>query len=137
MSAPGIQLSSDLHPHFEPTIRQYLKSVLDSIISGNQHALGRLTKAIPTPLLRSSGPNHAQTTAITQHLQRLGNALDAGDRDGTEAAVAMLRVALTGMSIERGPGQLRTVHHSASDGSGGTVVDASTTAAESNLNVKV
>ena len=99
MSAPGIQLSSQPQlSFFQPTVRQYLQSVEQAVISNNlqaaQQALGSLQKALQS----SSGLGGHSTKQLSEKvgaaLQAVGSALKSGDPEQATEALGELRQTL-------------------------------------------
>jgi len=85
MSAPGIQLSSQPYlTYFQPTIRQYLQSIKDAVVSNNlpaaRQAFTQLSKAIPSPAQGNSGETHEFAVRISQGVQDLELAWCEPDR---------------------------------------------------------
>ena len=92
MSTTGVQLNSQAQfTYFHPTIREYLQGVREGLSSNNlaaaQRDFARLNKA-----LQSSTGDGASASAslISQGLQALGKALEAGDLSGAAQALGEL-----------------------------------------------
>jgi hypothetical protein len=92
MSTTGVQLNSQAQfTYFHPTIREYLQGVREGLSSNNlaaaQRDFARLNKA-----LQSSTADGASASAslISQGLQALGKALEAGDLSGAAQALGEL-----------------------------------------------
>lgn len=92
MSTTGVQLNSQAQfTYFHPTIREYLQGVREGLSSNNlaaaQRDFARLNKA-----LQSSTADVASASAslISQGLQALGKALEAGDLSGAAQALGEL-----------------------------------------------
>jgi hypothetical protein len=96
MSAPGIQLNSEPQlTYVQPTLRQYLQSIKEAVMSNNlpaaQQAFAQLQKALPFASQGSGGQANEAATRISQGVLAVGNALEAGDLSGAEQAIGELR----------------------------------------------
>jgi hypothetical protein len=96
MSAPGIQLNSQPQlTYFQPTVRQYLQSIKEAVMSNDltaaQQAFAQLIKAAPS-LSPGSGEQAIElATRVSRGLQAVGSALKAGDLPGAGEALGELR----------------------------------------------
>jgi len=87
MSAPGIQLNSAPQiSYFQPDVRQYLQKIEQAVTSNNlpaaRQAFASLSKAVQSPAtanrVQGQREEHA-AQSVSNNLQGLGQALDAGD----------------------------------------------------------
>jgi|SRR5271166_67375 len=139
MSAPGIQLSSQPYlTYFQPTIRQYLQSIKDAVVSNNlpaaRQAFTQLSKAIPSPAQGNSGETHEFAVRISQGVQDLGQALEAGDLGAAQHAVGGLRTEIQSISDAQSRKQESVAEETAS--STGPAEDGSIAGGGTNLNVR-
>lgn len=92
MSATGTQLSPEPQfTYFHPTIQEYWRSVETAVVSKNlpaaQQAFAQLTKALQFP---AQGQPSELANRISQGLQNVGKALEAGDLAGAARAISEL-----------------------------------------------
>jgi hypothetical protein len=143
MSAPGIQLNSEPQlTHFQPTIRQYLQSVVEAVMSNNlpaaQQAFAQLTRNIPSPAAASGSQKTELATRVQQGVQVLGKALETGDLSAAQQAVGELGAGIP--SVFDGPGgPKQSVPSEPAVGNVSSVplVEDSSPGRGSNLNVRV
>lgn len=143
MAAPGIQLNSEPQlTYFHPTIRQYLQGIKEAVMSDNlpaaRQAFAQLTKAVPSPSQGSSGQTSKLATSVSEGLQAVGKALEAGDLSGVGQVVGALRRDIESMAVRPAPQQQSVAAElPSSNGSDVSAVDGSSSELGSSVNVRV
>jgi ribosomal protein S20 len=142
MSAPGIQLNSQPQlTYVQPTLRQYLQSIKEAVMSNNlpaaQQAFAQLQKALPSQSQGSAGQTNEAATRISQGLQAVGTALEAGDLSGAEQAIGELRQNIQSASDGQAHQQKSVAEPVSSNGPEVSLEDGNSSDSGPNLNVRV
>ena len=99
MSAPGIQLNSDLSPrYFRPDLREYLQGVEKAVVSANlegaRQAFAHLSKVVETALSGGTHSGNEHAAKVQQGVDSVAAALQSGDLGEAGRAISQLRQRL-------------------------------------------
>lgn len=100
MSAPGIQLGTELHlSYFQPDVREYLQKLEQAIVadslSAARQAYAQLQKSVAPSTSQAIGHGNAQASLqVRERLQTLGQALESGQLSEAGSALAELRAKM-------------------------------------------
>ncbi len=103
-----------------------------------RQAFAQLTKAGPSPSQGSSGQTSKLAASISEGLQAVGKALEAGDLSGVGQAVGELRRDIESMAVRPAPQpQSIAAESPSSNGSDVSAVDGNSSESGSSVNVRV